>query len=202
MSEREQKLSHRDVLGFAGAAEEAFRFLSSYGFRLQNSDATILRYVSERVFLNVYHGRSSYELGIEVGLLQSGDCSDQGYPLGAFVGLTDQQEAARLRYFMTTKPEEVRVGLQRLAGQVKQWVERALVGDETVFAELRQHQQEWSKKYAAEVLAGQVRPKAEEAFRARDYKRVVEFLSKIEHELTPAERQKLEYARRHIPGLP
>lgn len=199
MCERKKKLVSREMLGFSGAAEAAFHFLSNYGFRLHSSDVTILRYVSERVFLNVYHGRSSYELGVEVGLLQARDGSNRGYPLGAFVGLTDSEAAASLRYFMATTPEEMRVGLERLAAQVKQYVQRALVGDETVFGELRQQQEERSKKYAAEVLADQVRPKAEEAFRARDYERVAELLSRIEDQLTPVERRKLEYARRHIP---
>jgi hypothetical protein len=189
--------SGREKLDFATTVEEAFCFLGDYGFRLRSSESTILRYASERVFVNVYHGRSSYELGIEVGPLQIGGAHGQGYPLGAFVRLADPNEAARLRYFMATTQHEVRIGVERLAHQVKHYVRRALVGDQVVFTDLARQQEELSQRYAAEVLAGQMRPLAEEAFRVREYERVIEVLSKIEGELTPAEKRKLEYARRH-----
>src|SRR5262245_56371958 len=104
MSDRERDLTHRRPLGFARAAEEAFRFLSDHGFRLQGSDVTILRYVSEGVFLNVYQGRSSYELGVEVGPLQSGDRAVQGYSIESFVRLMNPLEAANLLCFTATTP--------------------------------------------------------------------------------------------------
>jgi hypothetical protein len=196
MCHHELDVTGRGELGFAGLAEGAFNFLSDFGFRLVSAEATIVRYSSERVFVNVYHGRSSYELGIEVGLV--GSETERGYPLEAFVRLSDPERASRLRNFMATTTDEVRVGLQRLAEQVKQDVEPALRGSEEVFAELHRQRQEWSKSYASEVLASQVRPKAEAAFRERDYVRFVELLSKIEDALTPAEAQKLSYARRQI----
>jgi hypothetical protein len=39
---------------------------------------------------------------------------------------------------------------------------------------------------------------AAEAFRVRDYRRVVTLLEAVEGLLTPAEREKLAYARRHV----
>jgi hypothetical protein len=103
---------------------------------------------------------------------------------------------------MATTSNEVKVGVERLANQVKHFARRALVGDQAVFTELARQQEELSRCYAAEVLAGHVRPRADEAFRAGDYERAVELLSKIEGELTPAEQRKLEYARRHIGKSP
>jgi len=196
MSHQENDLSDRRTLGFAGAAEDAFRYLTDSGFRVLSADATIVRYSSTRVFVNVYHGRLSYELGIEVGLVGSG--AEPGYALEAFVRLSDPESASRIRNFVATTPDEVRVGLQRLAQQLKQHVEPALQGNTAIFAELHRQREEWSKSYAAEVLAGQIRPEADAAFRARDYRRFIELLSKIENALTSAEKQKLEYARRHV----
>jgi hypothetical protein len=196
--QRDQDLTGRSKLEFAKAAEEAFHFLLDQGFRLVSAETTIVRYSSERIFVNVYHGRSSYELGIDVGLV--GSEMEHGYPLEAFVRLSDPEHAPRIRNFMATTSNEVRVGLRQLAEHVKRYVVPALPGGQNVFAELQRQAQEWRNSYAMEVLAGQIRPKAEAAFREHDYVRFVEHLSKIESVLTPVEKQKLSYARRKISG--
>ena len=186
----------RTQLDFSKAARAAFGFLvTECGFRLLDREATIVRYGREQVFLRVYHGRSSYELGVEAGLVGS---SAPGYSLEEFMRLSNPEEAARLRVWTATTPQELRVGLGQLAAQVEHYVLPALAGNPEVFGELLRQRQAWSKAYAAEVLARQIRPRAEQAFRERDYARVVELLSEVEGELTPAEKQKLDYARRRI----
>src|SRR6266508_1197859 len=58
----------RESLGFAPAATQAFSFLvERLGFRLAKQEPTFVRYESKSVFVNIYHGRSSYEIGVEVG---------------------------------------------------------------------------------------------------------------------------------------
>jgi hypothetical protein len=67
MSSRDRLHQGRGHLGFPQAVRDAFRFLQTFGFKEVGADDTIVRYATERVFLNIYHGRSSYELGIEIG---------------------------------------------------------------------------------------------------------------------------------------
>ena len=197
MCEREEDFTGRVALGFARVVQEAFRFLSGYGFRLQSSEVTILRYASERVFVNVYHGRSSYELGVEIGLVSPRPDEATGYSLSELVRLKSPEEAEQFRNFMATTPNEVKVGVKKLAEQLMAYGDKALRGDGLVFETLAQQRRAWSSTFAAEVTYRQVSPKAAEAFRRQDYRKAAELYESIEGKLTPAELKKLEYARKH-----
>jgi len=197
MCHRDHTLQGRAYLGFTDAVRGNFGFMKDHGFKEVRAEDTIIRYETERVFLNVYHGRSSHELGIEVGLLETGGRDVHGYPLGAFVRLMDPEEGSRLRYFCATTPGEVGTGVQRLAVQVRHYVDRALKGDERIFSELAQQQREWASEFADEVAYNQVGPKAAEAFRQQNYRKAAELYESIRGKLTPAELKKLEYAKKH-----
>jgi len=190
-------LTNMPMLEFSEVAQDTFHFLLDRGFRLRNSEVTIVRYASERVFVNVSHGRSSYEIGIEIGLmsLELGDA--HGYSMSELIRLNNHEEAERFRNFMATTPGEVKVGVERLAEQLLKYGDRALRGDETFFDELERHRQEWASNFANDVAYRQVSPKAAEAFRQQEYRKAAELYESVRGELTPAELKKLEYAKRH-----
>ena len=54
-------------LGFTGIVLEAFTFLERFGFVPVVRESTLVRFESQSVFVNVYHGRSSYHVGLELG---------------------------------------------------------------------------------------------------------------------------------------
>ena len=61
----------RMQLGFSLEVLSAFQFLTQdYGFKCVKNDVTFVRYESESTFVNIYHGRRSYELGVEIGKLE------------------------------------------------------------------------------------------------------------------------------------
>lgn len=186
----------RVALDFSGAVRSAFAFLKGFGFREIGTEATIVRYATERVFLNVYHGRSSYELGIEVGLLDASS-EERGYSLSEFVRLVEPAEAAQLKDFCATTASEVANGVTRLATQVKQYVARVLSGDEAIFAVLALQRREWADAFAADIAYRQVSPKAAAAFREKRYREAANLYESIKSRLSPAELTKLEYAKQH-----
>lgn len=59
----------RGKLGFRESALASFRFLVDLGFRPVEEELTLVRYESPTVFVNIYHGRASFELGVEIGVL-------------------------------------------------------------------------------------------------------------------------------------
>jgi hypothetical protein len=188
----------RSKLRFAEEVQVAFDFLTTdHNFRCVSVEPTFVRYESDRVFINIYHGRSSYELGTEIGLLNAAEGTGQSYPLSALIDLVDSEEGNRYRNFIATTPDLVKVGVKKLSETFKKYAEDILRGNPAVFAKLKKQSDQWRKSFAREVLASHVRPKAEEAFRSKNYKEATQLYESILSELTPAELKKLEYARKH-----
>jgi hypothetical protein len=59
----------RAELGFREAVLSNFRFLIDLGLHPVEEQVTLVRYESQAVFINIYHGRSSYALAVEIGRL-------------------------------------------------------------------------------------------------------------------------------------
>ena len=91
---------------------------------------------------------------------------------------------------MTSTPEGVRKGVRKTAQLLKKYGDKALLGDSIVFQWLSED----VEKYWAEREAKQIRPKAEKAFRDKDFKNAAKLYKSIEHSLTLAEEKKLKYA--------
>jgi hypothetical protein len=182
-------------LGFVAAVREAFDFVREFGLKELSAEKTIVRYASDRVFLNVFHGRSSYELGIEVGKLPAGDMD--GYSIVSLIRTKDSERADSYRVWTAVTPEVVRDGLTLLAKDLKEYGERALKGDDEFYALLERRRRISAAEYAAEVKYSVRLPQANEAFRLHDYKKAAELYEGIRESLSPAELKKLEYAKRH-----
>ena len=60
-------------------------------------------------------------------------------------------------------------GLVRLEGLVKRYGQQALRGDPEFFITLQNQRGSWGEEFALDVLERQLRPKADEAFRQRNY---------------------------------
>src|SRR5262249_16077605 len=80
----------RESIGFKEAALSSFRFLSDLGFRTVAVHVTQVRYESHDVFVNVYHGRASFELGVEIGRLKH---PDEKVPLDEMLTFADAKKA-------------------------------------------------------------------------------------------------------------
>lgn len=186
----------RRGLGFVEATRDVFAFVHPFGFRELSSEETIVRYASDRVFLNIYHGRSSYELGLEVGRIESGDGARR-HSMSALMRARNPEHAAQYRNRIATTREEVREGLGMLARDLNTYGEQALRGDSAFFALLEQQQRKWAEEYAADIEYQRVLPRANEAFRRHDYKLAAQLYESVRAKLSPAELKKLEYASRH-----
>ncbi|MCC6924117.1 MAG: hypothetical protein IT525_13835 [Nitrosomonas sp.] len=76
----------------------------------------------------------------------------------------------------------------------KRYCRSALDGDPQLFSILESERKSWSEEYALDVLADQLRPQADEAFRQRNYAKSAELYSRIRDRLSPAEIKKLSIA--------
>lgn len=179
----------RTRLNFPNAVSEKFSFLGDLGFSEVESLPTIVRYRKGDLEVHVYHGRQSYEIGFEVGRQEA------RYSMSELIRANDPETAERYRDYAATTAEGIAEGLTQLEGLVKRYGERALRGDPEFFATLANQRKAWAEGYELDVLAKQLRPKADTAFRSGDYRQAAELYEKIRPRLSAAELKKLELAK-------
>lgn len=183
----------RSHLKFSETVLENFSFLEKdYLFTCAQVEQTFVRYESSRVFVNIYHGRGSFEIGGEIGLINSK--MDGGYGIGALVKIANPEEKKKYFNYTTDNPDGVKIGVRKMATILLEYGDQALRGKDSIFKKLEMRMQEhWN-----DHNIGIARREAVEAFKKRSYNSVVELYSSIEEVLTPAEAKKLQYAKKKL----
>ena len=178
----------RTALNFSTLAKERFNFLHDLGFVEIESLPTIVRYRKDSIEVDVYHGRQSYEISFGV--------SHDGvrFSISEFIRAIDPEAAEKYRNPVATTQDVLAKSLLKLEKLVKQYCKQALQGNQEVFKALNIQRKTWAKKYELEVLAGQLRPRADEAFRLGRYQEAAELYERIRPLLSLAEIKKLSIA--------
>jgi len=188
----------RSQLGFKEEVLSNFRFLSSYGLKPVQEEVTFVRYQSDAVFVNVYHGRASFEIGVEVGRLDR----REKYGLGYIVSWAGKQawEAegfGRGTMFQVSSREGVENIVPRVAQLVKRYGEPFLAGGDAFYEELQKANELASVAFEREQTVTRIRKEADAAWLSREFARVAELLGPIQADLTEIEGKRLAYAAKH-----
>jgi hypothetical protein len=186
--------SDRSYLNFEAKVRKAFAFLGNLGFSEVEALPTLVRYRTNGVEVDVYHGRQSYEIGAGVTAFGT------RYAISEIVRAIDPEAAKQVHYATATTPEGVAAGLEELSSLMEHYGRAALRGDSQFFSMLEKQRKCWAEEYDLDVLAEQLRPQADEAFRRKDYSTAVELYSRIRQRLSPAELKKLSFAEKHRQG--
>jgi hypothetical protein len=188
----------RAQLGFKDAVLSNFRFLEDFGLRPIEEKVTLVRYESSEVFVNLYHGRASYELGVEIGRPKEPEAQLSIFDVVRWAGAEKAEGFGQHVMFQVSSRAGVQEFVPKLAALVKKYAIPLLRGDENAYRsalELR------AKQYADEVKRGNLsvaRRKAEEAWHAKDYAQVVQLYVPVREELTEVEAKKLAYAEQQV----
>lgn len=189
---------HRGQLGFKDAVLRQFEFLTTCGFRVIREDVTFVRYESALAFINVYHGRASYEVGVDVGRL---DRPEQ-YGLDYMVALAgkdawDSEGFGRGTMFQVSSREGVRNIVPKVARLVRKYGDRFLSGDPAFYDECQRANKRAAVEYEQRQRLTRIREDAGAAWAAKELGRVIELLAPVRSELTEVERKRLSYAEKH-----
>ena len=192
MLKNPKNTAERRSLGFSKEARELFSFLEvQWEFKCVRQENTFVRYESADVYVNVYHGRSSFEIGVEIG----NKSSEHSFNLEALVALFDKELSREYWAAGGRTAEAVRRALKKQAEGLSRYGGSALSGHQSIFDRLEQLRTDRSAAMVLDSKEYQLRPKAEAAFRRGDYKEAVKLYSSIETALSPIERKKLQLAK-------
>ncbi len=184
---------------FLESVKNAFSFLEeSFGFQIMSTEVTFVRYESERMFVNVYHGRISYEIGVEVGCLRA-DAPERGYRLpdvlGAVLNETHHQNSY---YLQASTQENVRSCVETAADLVKQHYGPILGDNAAVWQKIKAFTSKRDEEYTRKGVNQPIRKSAELAWQKKNLSKVAELYASIRADLTPVEEKRLEYAKKQI----
>lgn len=188
---------YRATLGFVEVVLAAFEFLiKEHKFHCTQTEVTFVRYESETVYVNIYHGRASFELGFEIGLLS--EIEERKFTLGEIIDLANAQKDAGDTFFQASKTDRVQMLVPRLAELVKKYAGSALIGKSITFKELEDLRSRRSKELHKAMELRWIRQKVDEAWRKKDYANVVELYKPVRKDLTSSESKKFEYAEKQL----
>jgi hypothetical protein len=193
---KETSTVDRASLGFAEAVQAALEVVAlGDGLRLVEAGPTRVRYESDRVFLNIYHGRQSYEIGVEVGLLADGDSRKFGLPdvLAAVVGSSYPGRT----YFQASNAEAVTKCAGEIAALIDDYYGPVLAGERETWERIAAVADERNTAYTKEIVQRPIREAATEAWAKGDYQKVRELYQSIRSDLSPVEKKRLAYAEKH-----
>lgn len=195
---------NRERLGFKEAVLKNFRFLRRYHFRCVRAEPTFVRYETalsvsrKKVFVNVYHGRGSYQMGVEIGRNR-----DEGLMLPLpwivkWAGGPEEEEFEKRTMFQASSRESVDKLMPNMAALVQKYAVPFLRGDEQAYARAWEEMRREGVLYSKEMRLRQARDRAEAAWHTKDYEQVVRVYEPVEEDLTKSESMRLQYARKQL----
>lgn len=180
---------------FTDMAKEAFSFLEGAGFRLVRIEAGHLRYESLSSVVVIDWDARSGELEAFVGPPSSQGKAQDMYSLTDVLGM----EGVPARKMPPQVAEESRLQpfVDRLADDLQAHAQPALVGERMFFRRLETFRHANAEAFTRRLKLQQVRSAVDQAWRNREFKKVVGLYASVESDLSETEKEKLAYARRH-----
>jgi len=192
---------HASRHGFVDAAREAFDFLLGnpyrYRFELADEGGAWVRYVGDGVVVEVFYGRLSYELDVQISRAAVVEEVKRPYTLGDLMRVGDPEAARGYRSFAATTPDAVRRGTAVLAEKVRRYGDPALLGSTEFYELLAYAQADAVRVFGEEHSNRAARKRADRAWAGSDYQGVVAAYESLTS-LSRVESQRLRIARRRL----
>ena len=187
-----EHITDRSLLKFADEVKARFAFLESKDFRCTRSEATLVRIESAELAINIYHGRQSYEISLQIEDVRGAD----SYSFSEILRLVHNERAEQYRDYAAHTIEGVAEGVRQLAELFRKCVDAGILNDGKLLSRLELQRGEWARNYALETQLEQARKKSESAWAERNFGKVIEVLAPFEEHLNPSDLKKLEYAKK------
>lgn len=183
----------RSPLRFAEQVKRHFVFLEVRGFRCVLSETTLVRYESSRLAINIYHGRQSYEINLEIERPRI----THAYTFGDILRLVGDG-GMPYQVYATNTSKGVAQGVSQLAKRFRTCIDTGILDESDLFKRLKLKQDEWLRNYALDIQLEHARTQSSDAWTKKDFVQVVKILSPLQEHLAPRETRRLQYAKKRI----
>lgn len=195
--------SDRSQLGFPDAVKACFSFLTKEGFQIVEENPTLVRYQSQGVVASVFHGRASYELGVEFATVGAPNEKFNLYRMLVWARQAGMLTELPSMAYQTNSKDEIKRMVCEIAALVQKYGGPILIGDAVVdavvYTALREEQSRDAVAYTNEVHLRAARRQAEEAWQAKDYAAVARIYEQINgDDLSASEVMRLHYAEKAV----
>ena len=189
--------TNRNMLEFQDVVRRHFNFLESqYGYKCIFSDMYIVKYCSDKAYLNVYHERISYEIYFEIGLLP------EDYNNQLKINLSDVTEISGIlnknTLYQASNKNDVNMVVEKLADLIRMHAGGALNASLKDFEKIACCRAQKQHNILRLQEFKEAEEKAARAWIVKDYKTVADAYNIFHELLDPVQLKKLEYARRML----
>lgn len=178
-------------LGFVELVLSTFAFLLRLGFVVARREGTLVRFEKDNVFVNVYHGRASYQVGLELGRVRDGDM----YSLHELFRALAPSDIEQARC-QTTDPEVLRQCLASIAATIERHCGALLAGNASAFDEVDAAVAPLRKAATLQAQYGAIIDRADKAWESKDFGKAADLYEKSAPALDETRARRLEYLRK------
>jgi len=181
-----------------------FAFLiEDNGFKLSDIERgnsyVALKYLSERVFVNLYYGSPSFELDFYIGRVGIEDKVDKaGFTSDDLLCLSDDTRWSDYKLYSAHSYENLRKCLPKLAELLKVCGASCLRDESSSYEKVLFEKKRKNNQWCNEQELKQAKKAAFEAWKNKDYTKFIKVFEPVVNSLSPSERKKLEYAHKHL----
>lgn len=144
----------RPALGFPEVTRRFFDFLvEEFGYHVAREELTLVQYETGSTFVRIFHGRLSYEVGVELGRLAKADEVERPYLLRDLIGLVDEEAGWAWAQPHADKRDELEEVLGRESADLREYGTSALRGDAATFDALAALKTRYSARAIARMTA-------------------------------------------------
>ncbi len=189
----------REKLGFAPAVLDSFQFLSNFKFHVVDQKSTFVRFESPDLFINIYHGRISYQINVELGRKIDPKGRLTIDSIVDWAGAYQAEAFGQHVMFQVDSYDGVQQFVPKLANLVEKYAAPLLRNDTSAWESAFQLQSQRTQERILNYALSAMREKVDRAWRSHDYARVVELYSPFRANLSVVEQKRLTYAEAHPP---
>lgn len=180
----------RERLGFTEAVKASFHFLEAeYGFQRVREEVTFVRYESSTVFVNVFHSRGSYEVGVEVGKRVN---PEHRYRLPEMLSALAPNFSGQT-WFQASSPEGVRSSVSEVARLASLFCAPIMSGEEEAFAKVDTAAKVEGERVTLQMQFGAIINRADEAWEKKELESALDLYRRAEPALDVTRRRRFEY---------